>query len=173
MAEVFRTTTDWIAHGNTRVKFVVTADDAGSTVTWKAKSSSAQTLCYKYKYSVDENGNARYWYLTYGENYPITFALKIGNGSPTASKTAVGSVNPGVHLNGTGWRGWTATSEEVTTTSSGDYDDVTVYIVTNGSGGEKTTKVSEGGSGPSPGPSPGSSSLAGYAKVSGSWKQLV
>lgn len=172
MAIVFTKTTDWIQHGNTRVKFIITADDSGSTVTWKAKPSSAQTLCYKYKYSVDANGNARYYYLPYGENNPVTFALKIGTGAATASKVAVGSVNTSTHMSGSGWQGWSTTTNEVTTTSSGDYTDVTVYLVTSGTGGSKITTISSAGSSPSPTPTP-SADLLGYTKVGGSWKQLI
>lgn len=181
MSEVFRKTTDWIAHGNTRIKYLVIADKSGTTVTWTATPAAAQTLCYKHKYEVREEAGTTYYETyykneTYGEN-PITFGLKLDTGSSTIQseiKGAIGTVNGGIQVSGTGWQNWTPTSNVVSVESTGDYTGVSVSVVTNGRGGQKSTLVSTGSGGSvTPEPGPGASVKFGYAKIVGVWKKII
>ena len=176
MAEVFRKTTDWIAHGNTRVKFLVIADKSGDTVTWTATPSAAQTLCYKHKYLAPDQHSIWTYYVTYGEN-PIAFNLKLVAGSSSvssASKTAVGSVSSGVKVSSSGWIAWGHASNTVAATSTGDYTGVSAYIITNGRGGQKSTSIGSGSGGSvTPSSDPSVNTKFGYAKIRQSWKRII
>ena len=191
MATVFEKTTDWITHGNSRVKIYIKADKSGSTITWTATPSAAQTLCYRHSYKDYVSHTTYYVIETYGEN-PISFCIKLDTGSSaasSASKNAIGTVNGGVQMSNTGWQSWTPTSEIVSASSSGEYTDVSIYILTNGTGGQKSTLVREkSSSGGGVTPSGGGGFLGvsagkvgeswknltqGYVKVNGQWKPLT
>ena len=175
---------NWFQQGNGKVLIHVTADQSGTSVTWKAEATAARTLAYKQviRQSPEEKV---YAYYTYG-NKTSYCTLRV-NGTSFYKAAVVGEVASGRSVSNSGWIGWGYASNKSTATLAAPWTDYTVDVLISGGGQSTQTKriytatttptpvepeptflagakVKEGGS--------WISITNGFVKVEGVWKEI-